>query len=173
MSDFKKFVNRVKQEGVARANKYRVLLTPPLGLIQPYKLSDLSLYCSSAVMPGIKIETATLNDSVGEPRTVPHNRSFEEAVFVFYVDDGYITREIFEKWVDAIIDPTTKAISYYDDFIGIIDVYSLKQSGDTSYHLTLHDAYPSMIEGIEYDAESGDIVKLKVTFVYKNYTRNA
>ncbi len=75
-NDFQTFIQRVKSAGLARTNKYFVLITPPLGLASSVNVAEISLYCSSAILPGIKLDTSTINYSVGEPRKIPQKISF-------------------------------------------------------------------------------------------------
>lgn len=172
-SKFSQFVGQTKSIGVARANKYSVRIQPPLGLMQFSDLDMLELYCIDTTLPGIKLETTAINDLMGEPRTVPYNRAFEEFDITFIMDDLYIARQLFEKWINSVYDPVTKTVSYYNDYIGSVTINGL--GNDTNNHLTvvLNEAYPSAIKGITYSAESDEYVKLTVSFIYKNYILGA
>ena len=93
----------------------------------------------------------------------------------FYIDNNFEVKSFFNNWVDRIISTQGKTTSYYEEYIAptiVIDVLPL-HSEIATYSTTLYEAYPNFVSDIKYAANSRDVAKVNVNFVYKYYTTSS
>lgn len=158
------FITAVKTRGLARTNRYRA------HIIFPFKVSDterlVSLFCDQIFLPGVNIET-TPQRIYGESREMPYNRIFEPVRLSFYVDNDFIIKDAFDRWLGLVINPKTRELQYYKDYTRdlIIDVFNIEDN--LQYSIKLYEVYPKTVDPITLDYASKDIMKLNVTLQYK------
>ena len=76
----------------------------------------LSLHAFSVNVPGKYF--STLERDIGGPkRRIPYTTTFDDDLTMqFYCSAGMAEYEFMQKWMDEIINPVTRYVSYYDDF---------------------------------------------------------
>lgn len=172
MSSINDFISQVKTDGLARTNRFSVMIPFPTsaGNTQPQKVLIL---CDSVTMPGIGMQTAQQR-IWGEQRDFPTEFTFEDVTFTFYVDANLTVKQLFEEWMTNIRNPQTRTFNYYSNYITDIDIYvHTVADGETPIHsVTLHEAYPKSLAPITLDYSSKEVMKYSVTMNYKWYTTN-
>lgn len=184
---FYKFIAAVKTQGVARRNRYVVDIIPPT---HP-RMSDVrrtvqltSLYCHKAFLPAININTLPYK-IFNEERQVPYKREFGKFALTFYVDNDLKIKKFFDRWINCIVNPETRTISYYNSYIGTMNIRTVqvqqenvvadewgvvRQATDVyPYTIEMYEVYPTSIEAVSLDANSTDEMELSVNFNYKYY----
>lgn len=167
-----KFISSVKTEGLARSSRFRVLLSLPAAIRSAanfnQELEKVLLYCDTASLPGISL-TTTQSRTYGEFREIPYEKAFEPLNLTFYVDSNMTVKYMFDAWLSHIINPSTKIVSYYKSYVVPIDIYVEDIMNNTKYHCRMNEAYPKTVGSITLDYSSRDIMKLSVTFAYRNF----
>lgn len=162
------FISEIKKDGLARQNKFSVVLGKPVGMggnaLSTLRL--LSLYCDQAPLPGVSFGSQPVR-SFGENREVAYERNFEQIQLTFYVDKNLEVVAFFESWAALIINPDTRTMGYYNNYIAPINIFVQDVSEKNVYCTTLYEAYPKTISPITLDYGSKDVMKLQVTFAYK------
>lgn len=163
----KDFVAQVKTQGLARTNRYAVVFTPPAG--GGNNLKNVLLFCDQATLPGTNYSTVQ-NRSFGEFREVPYEKLYDSCTLSFYVDTELQVKKLFDDWINAIQDPTTRTFNYYNDYVSnmLIEVQDLNDK--TRYQMVLRECYPKSISSIQLDQGSKDVMKVQVQMMYKYYT---
>lgn len=182
------FTSEVKTRGLARTNKYEVVIPFP----DPTTNTRLiSLFCDSTSLPGITVAT-TPHRFYGEVREMPYERMFEPVTMTFYVDAAMTVKAAFDKWNFSIVDQQTRSVNYYENYVKPIYIYShtdgykptlgrgstVGEVGPNAGQvveespcvITLHEAYPKVVGPIQLDAANKDIMKVSVTFQYRYWT---
>lgn len=162
------FISAIKSTGLARTNRYKVTIPFPTGIGSGNdSIKIVSLFCDSASLPGVNIATNPAR-TYGESREMPYEKMYDTVVFSFYVDSDLIIKSYFEQWVDKVIDPQTRSVGYYNDYVKDIDieVYNVDES-QSPYYVTLYEAYPKSINAVNIDAASREVMKIAVTMQYK------
>lgn len=178
-----RFISQVKTRGIARTNRYLVEFYVPGGDQDSNRLAQL--FCDAASLPGMSIASQP-SRTYGENREIPYGeRNYEAITLSFYVDAELKVKDLFDQWQNKIINPTTRHVSYYKDYIcemkiSVVDVQAgsvTSQGGqvvaevdNVPYTITLHECWPKSIGAVTLDASSKDIMKLSVTFQYKHWT---
>lgn len=177
MSSYADFVQFVKNDGLARQNRFSVtfalpaLSGPTSGIFSAagQNMRSLSLMCKSVSVPGINIVTAPYR-IIGETFEVPYDRSFSGATLSFYMDKNMYFRQFFDDWINTIQDKETRNLGYYKEIVSpemTIDV--LDRMNNINYTIILKDVFPKTIGALELDQGSNDTMVLPVTFDYHYY----
>ncbi len=163
------FITAIKSRGLARTNLYGVNVTLPrfLAPYQNFTSRTLGLYAARVPVPDLALTTRPYQN-FGEVRTLPGNRTFSPVAVDFYMDGDFDARLVFEQWINLISDPETKTQSFYDDFIGIIEIYGLSRTGDTLCTYRLNEAYPYSVGQPSFSHDNPNFLTANVGFVFKN-----
>ena len=183
MSSLNEFIADVKNNGVARLNRFSFNLTTPKILTQLdndsgifpislpfpldlFRLRRIRLYCESVDVPGFSLATNE-NRMYGEKREVPYEVMYEPIVATFFCDASLDAKNWFESWVMNIQNPRTRHTRYYDDYTtdASVDVENLKDQ--IVYTIEFKELYPKFVSPIKMDVNNKDIMRFDVTFAYK------
>jgi hypothetical protein len=172
MTSISNFIARVKNDNFARENRFEVVITPPRNMSTTTEENQkLLFYCQSAALPGINLMTQEVY-TFGEAREVIYNRNYDPVTLEFLVDDQMNVKWFFDRWMENIIDPRSRVMSYYNDYIATVEIAQVDHSNDekVKYKVMLHECFPKTIDAIQYSSESKNLVKLRVTMAYKFWT---
>lgn len=168
MAEINEFISLVRTEGLARSNRFVVYIFPPFALASQAFDSKLRLYCESVSLPGLNYLTNPVT-TFGEQREVVYNRSYEPVNLEFIMDQNMDIKRFFDSWQAQIINPQSRLVNYYQNYIGSIEIYQLGADGKetTKYCARLHEAYPKSVAPISYNYDAKGVTKLSVSFEYK------
>ena len=183
-------------EGMARPNRFYVIINPPQKLVTtpggpPSQLSkntnnDLSsaamrenmqMMCNKITLPSRDINTAP-HKTYGPKREMPYAYSFSGEIELTFFGDKFLRQRMFwENWQKTIFDGETHDMSYYDDYVGSIDIFQLGQfdakaddDARVTYAVRLFEVYPQTISPIEYTyGNNNAIVEVPVTLNFRNW----
>ena len=158
--------------GVARGNKFRVLISKPSAVSTiPDKLQ---LMCETVSLPTRSAATNELS-MYGPVQSFPYRFTFTEASLNFYLTEDFAIKKIFDEWQEKIVDPVSGNLGYFDDYKCSIDIEKFSSTGGTTgagadYKVKLIDAWPSIIGEIALGHSlGGDILRLPVTFQFRKW----
>lgn len=161
------FITEIKKDGLARQNRFSVVITRPKGLlVRGHPLELIQLFCEQAVLPSISYASQPVK-TFGEDREVIYDRNFEDITFTFLVDKNMSVKSFFDDWSNIIINPRNRLMGYYEDYSTILQVYVQDINDKDVYLSTMYEAYPKTISQVQLDNNSKDVMKLSVTFAYK------
>lgn len=171
MASINEFISQVKSEGLARDNRYLVTITPPTSLVGGSPDTKLRLLCQSVTMPGLNFVSNPVL-TYGEQREVIYNRQFDPVNMEWILDNRMDIKRFWDEWQQLMIHPVSRMVSYYQDYIGTIEITQLDVSDEekAKYSVKLYEAYPKTVAPITYSAGSKEVTKLSVTIEYKYWT---
>lgn len=173
MPTLNEFIATIKGDGLARENRFEVLISAPFALAgRPQAGELIRMYCQSASLPGVNFLSNPVL-TFGEAREVVYNRSFDPVELEFLVDSNMNVKEYFDQWANVIVDPVTRLSSYYNEYVGTVDISQLlykEGEAEVKYTVRLHEAFPKSMQPIQYTMASKEITKLRVTFQYKYWS---
>ena len=162
VDDFKSEI--VKRNGLARTNRFLIVMTPPsqalididLGQIltslntggfdKNQLINDprsLSLLCESASIPGSNITTQDNTLTGGYPVKRAISRDYGASVdFSFLVTNDFYVRRMFDKWIDFIVSDNY-ALAYNDEYTCDISITQLDLNDKPIYGVQLINAFPT------------------------------
>ena len=75
-------------------------------------------------------------------------QTFGEISTTFYASSDMRERKLMEDWQDAVVDPDSFDLNYYDDYVGELKVFLLDKQEKRVYGVELREAYPKSIDVI-------------------------
>jgi len=168
MASINEFISQVKAEGLARDNRYLVTITPPQSMVGGAPDTKLRLLCQGVSMPGLNFVSNPVL-TYGEQREVIYNRQYDPITMEWILDNRMDIKRFWDQWQQLIINPVSRMITYYQDYVGTIEIDQLDASDQEKpkYAVRLYEAYPKTVAPISYSAGSKEITKLSVTIEYK------
>ena len=166
MAKLNDFITQVRSRGLMRSNRYEVVIPFPNKTASSDTMKLATLYCESVSLPGINVATTGAR-VYGESREMPYERTFEPVQLSFYCDSDLLIKKAFESWINLIVDPQTRAISYYNSYIKDVTIYAQTVDDKSTQVITLFEAYPKSIQAISMDYNSREVMKMTVTMQYK------
>ena len=184
-------------EGMARPNRYIVIINPPQKLQitpggPPSQLGrnesnneltsgavreNMQMMCNKVTLPSRDINTQS-HIMYGPKREMPYAYSFSGEIELQFYGDKFLRQRMFwENWQKTIFDGETHNLKYYDDYVGSIDILQLGQfnagnddDARVTYGVRLFEVYPQTISGIEYSYGANDqVVQVPVTLNFRTW----
>jgi hypothetical protein len=161
------FIASVKNNGLARSNRYAVLFGN-IPWVESALLKNTVMFCDQVQLPGTNFNTAEMR-TYGEVRKAPYERLYEDINMSFYVDTDMSVKLFFDYWMNQIQNPVTRNFNYYENYTSdiVLEIQDIKNN--TRYNMKLFEAFPKSIGAVQMDYNSKDIMKLSVNFAYKYY----
>ena len=176
-----------KKGGLARANRFNVMFTPPTLSLIDFNLGgaiasaisgnfnaknfindprDISLLCDSVRLPA-KVITTIDYQANKQSFKVPYGTIEDEVSLGFLLTNDYYMRTIFDKWINSIVDPDKYCVAYKDDITCDVIIQQLDEQDVPIYGVKLENAFPTTMSEVEFSNESSSqIQKMNVTFTY-------
>ena len=167
---------RAAAGGFAKGNRYNVTIIPPQFMSSDSAtLSKFQYLCEAISLPTKGI-ASNAQKIYGPPREIPYGETFTEAALSFILDDVFTVKRFFDDWQTKIISPTTNNPSYYNDYVGTINITRLSndasdfETAQNKYKIQLIEAYPSVVGDVALGHSLGaEILRLNVTFKYRRW----
>ena len=179
-----------KKGGLAKANRFNVIFTPPtqsllnlnpevlVGSLTSGTFSarnlisdprDISLLCQSAQLPGRQITTIDYQ-AHKQPVPIPYTAINEDVTLKFLLTNDYYMKVLFDNWESAVIDVANYQIGYKKDFSTDVIIQQVNHKNIPVYGVKLQNAFPTTVSSIELDNSSENTVQeLTVTLSYDNF----
>lgn len=172
MASISNFIARVKNDSFARENRFEVVITQPRNMPATTEEKEkLRFYCQSVSLPGVNLMTQEIY-TFGESREVIYNRNYDPIQLEFLVDNEMQIKWFFDRWLENIVDPRSRVMSYYNDYVTTVEIAQLDAANEekVKYKIKLHECFPKTVDPIQYSSDSKNLVKLRVTLAYKFWT---
>jgi hypothetical protein len=176
-----------KKGGLARANRFNVMFTPPSGTLLNLNLQgaissaisgnfnaknfindprDISMLCDSVVIPGKQISTFE-HQTVHQTVKIPYGYVQDDVELGFLLTNDYYMKTIFDKWINSIVDLEKYCVAYKDDITCDVVIQQLDEQDVPIYGVKLEGAYPVSMSEVALSNEStNQIQKMNVSFAY-------
>jgi len=159
-----------KRAGLARTNRFRIIIPTTLFGLTSVDNGDLNLLCESCSLPGRQILSTDFSVWRNENK-IPTGYSDEDVTCVFNLTNDYFVKDLFDKWLVKIINPDSYLIEYTPDFSCTITLQQLDEEDKPIYEVVLKNAWPVGVNSVELSNESeNSIQKLTVVFTYNTWT---
>lgn len=174
MIDFKAISERYGS--LAKSCKFIARIRPAGALMLPYInfVQDLTYLCEVGELPG----RGFMNIDVryyGPNQKLPFQSTYEDISLNFLCRAESFERQFFDDWMTRINPVNTWDFSYRDDYSAFIDLYQYSDVGidqpEAKYWITLHDAYPILLNPQPATWMDDAFQRLVVSFTYTKWTR--
>ena len=174
-----------KRGGLARSNRFRVIMTPPetsLLNITEFSLEsiarqrslkslindprDVSLLCDSVNIPGKQI--LTLDRTTNKYTTkIPYGVLNEDVSMSFLLTNDYYMKSVFDSWHNLIVEADIYNIAYKSDISTDVIIQQLDNEDRIIYSAKLVNAFPTTVNSVALSNSSeNENLKVEVSFTY-------
>lgn len=155
---------------------------------------QLMYMCEVAELPGRNFEAIDIR-YYGPNQKLPHKTIYEDINLTFVCRSQSLERQFFDNWHTVINPQNTWDFNYRDQYAAQIHIYQYSDYGkegmidgympgmgvvpvrtntnqpDAQYWMTLHDAYPIMIQPQPMTWADDQFQRVIVSFTYTHWTR--
>jgi hypothetical protein len=138
------FRSTVAETGLARKNRFEVLLAAPPRVLEglDYSNQALSLMAESAVFPELNINAEVFSSwgpAIHRPKSINYGGFM---MLAFHVDMR--VKKLFDRWMQSIVDGRQYTVSYQQDYIApFVNITQLDDQDNEVYTITLEEAFPA------------------------------
>jgi len=157
--------------GGARANQYRVTITPPSGIAIGLDVSRTSFLCTAAALPGATLGTFDVPFR-GRIITIAGDRpAFPDWTTTFYNDTDFMIRNAMERWNNGINDfANNTGVTSPSDYQTDLTVEQLDRDDTVLKTYILRNCFPLAVSEIALSsAEATEIETFEVTWKYQHF----
>jgi hypothetical protein len=145
----------------------------------------LSYKSKQVSLPGKSVGTID-GKRFGPVFKVANDLILDTTSMIFMCGEDYAEHRFFDGWLSAIIGQVKHGtghsqsspkkhrqvytLSYYEDYVGQVNIIPLDRQGGAIANVVLMEAYPSTVGPIEYTwGSEGEIAQFTVTWTYKDW----
>jgi hypothetical protein len=164
MDNIAQFVALISAKGgVAKKNRFKIEISIP-----GYNSGDISLLCESTSFPSKTIQSFDFS-SYRNSIKIPTGFTNEDVTAVFHLTNDYYIKDMFDKWLNSIVNTENYFIAYDKQFKTTVRIFQLNEKDQVVYGVELLEAYPISMSAVELDNSATNATqKLTVDFTY-NY----
>ena len=199
MASFQEHLAYLTKHGVARNNRFQVLIPIPERLIPETSNTDqnktslpfseevvslissftssgasqiargLDIMVESTALPAKTLTTTNIRYN-SDFHDVPYSVVYNQQDLSFHVSTDMYEKNIIDLWMASIVDPVTHEVAYMDDYATNITINQLNEQDEIVYSVALIDAFPVTCNSIEVTNESQNtMIRLSTSFAYKRW----
>ena len=157
--------------GGARANQFRVTITPPPGIAIGLDVRRTSFLCTATNMPGMTLGEIPVPFRGRNIYVSGDRPEFEAWTTTFYNDTDFMIRNAMERWNNGINDMRTNlGVTTASDYQSDLFVEQLDRDETVLKSYIFKSAYPLTVAPIELSsATAGELETFDVTWRYQHF----
>jgi hypothetical protein len=160
------------EKSVARPNRFQAVIGLPQKLTQKYgnSIREISLLVESAEVPGWALNTIPYSATSPAFEAVV-GMQYDSWNVRFRLMDDFLVKDVFDDWLNLIINPQTRKIGFRSDYIVDASVSPLDLNNQAIKTIILQDLYPQAVDTIGLDNTSENTyMTVGVRFTYRKWT---
>jgi len=168
---------------VANPTNYEVTITRepntmlfgvgPLGSEFP---QTINFRCETCSLPSKNFKIGNMT-SYGPPIKVAYAAEYSDTTFTFIATEDMPEKSYLYNWQNSIIDNhamtggfNTNNVTYYDEYIGEIEINYFDKGGENTYRITFFECYPVFVHETPMSWNSNnEYVRITVNLTYKYF----
>ena len=157
--------------GGARANQYRVTITPPSGIAIGLDVSRTSFLCTAAALPGATLGTFEVPFRGRIINVAGDRPAFPDWTTTFYNDTDFMIRNAMERWNNGINDfANNTGVTSPSDYQTDLTVEQLDRDDTVLKSYILRNCFPLSVADIPLtSAEATEIETFDVVWKYQHF----
>ena len=166
------FKSTVLGAGLARTNRFEVIITPPRGFSNTYA-TKVSLLCEQANLPMLNISTKPHRIyGPNYQRPITSEYGGEGLPLTFHVDRNMDVKTFFDDWMQTIVNDATFNVAYQEEYISEVEIFQLDEQDNITYAVKLLEAFPRSMNLMDLNHSSTNQThRLTVLFAYRRWIR--
>ena len=171
------FMSRVDNlGGPAKRNKFSVEVTPPTSMRTSVTADSINFLAKTVAFPAKTLALTEYRYGGKFSLSVPYETTLEPVAITMMNTNNHAPRIFWNQWFNHIQNMTTYNMEYYNKFVGTValhmyldDAKSIDPS-NSSYHVTLHEAFPKGMSAIEVGWENTEFQDFDIDIQYSWWT---
>lgn len=173
------FLSLLKTEGLVTADRFKVTFTAPTN-INPQGAQNvgvgvpartLSLLCEEASLPQHSLRTRTVRiNGLDSHRAAGLDYHSETITFGFYLQQSLRAKKFFDNWMDGIVSPISREMTYYKDYTAPVEICILAKDNAPLYTVQLMDCFPRNVHAIPLSFGNTQMLKVMVDMTFNRWT---
>lgn len=171
------FQSQVKSRGLARINRFEVLIKPPRYINANLNGSNarlVSLFAEISNLPPLNISVRPLKIYAGPTYQRPIGSEYggDGISMIFHVDREMKVKRFFDDWMETIVDRNTFEVAFQDIYRTDITINQLDERDRISYGIDLLEAFPRSMNLMELNQSAQNQThRLNIIFAYRYWRR--
>lgn len=169
------FKGSIGTDGVAWTDRYEVSITAPTCITSADASFDASTLASIRA-DHVNFPPMTINNKrlqiygTSEPRPMSIDYGGEGLSITFLLDKGMKIKNMFDYWMQCIVDVDNALVGYQDDYICTLEIRQLDKTDNITYAVQIIDAYPFAQMPIDKNNSAQNSTdRLTVGFSYRKW----
>jgi hypothetical protein len=169
------FITQVYSRGLARANRYEVIFSPP-NILRGHSTSSgesprlLSMFVEDVMFPGLLIGTRAYRlNNLNQQRATSIDFMGDSITFNILVDTSWTVKDFIGDWMRKIVDPVSREIEYPNEYYGRINLFALNDKDEVVTEWQLEDVFPRSMAPLTATSTSTEVLRLPVSFAYTRW----
>ena len=157
--------------GGARANQFRVTITPPPGIATGLDIRRTSFLVRSAALPAMTLGEIAVPFR-GRSIYIAGDRTFDEVwTTTFLNDTDFMIRNAMERWSNGINDlANNTGVVAPADYQTDLTVEQMDRDDTVLKSYIFKSAWPTMVSSIELTSDTADAIEeFEVTWRYQHF----
>lgn len=168
------FITEVKTKGLARVNRFEVLITPPN--VIGYSLEDaskISLLCEISNFPPLNLSVKPFKIfGPSYQRPITSEYGGDGISMTFHVDREMKVKRFFDDWAEGIVRRQDFTVNYQFDYATTINIRQLDEQDNVTYEIELLEAFPRSLTLMDLNQSAqSQTHRLNVIFAYRYWRR--
>ena len=173
------FTASLNKRGFAKTSHFEIRISGRVGASGTER--DMVMRADTAEIPGRTMSTAEYR-TYGPIRKIPYGSTYTDTTIGIICSSDLAEKVYFEQWQNVIHNNLPMAqsgsvssqlghynLGYYDDYKGRVELVTFDEVGNTTSKHTFQEAYPIGIAPIGLSWGADEIMKLNITFAYRDY----
>lgn len=168
------FISEVKTKGLARVNRFEVIITPPQFIGASYlEFNRVSLLCEISNFPPINLSVKPFKifgPSYQRPFTSEYGG--DGMSMTFHVDREMKVKKFFDDWIESVVDRNNFTVAYQNEYATKISIRQLDEANNVNYEIELLEAFPRSMTLMDLNhSAQNQTHRLNIIFAYRYWRR--
>lgn len=179
--NLQRFQAFVKTKGLARTNRFEIMLVPP-SVMNRYgrQYDEISLACELTTLPPLNVDVRELK--IYGPtykRPTGLNYGGEGLPITFHLDRDMSFKRLIEDWIHMMVSRGSHIVNYSEDVMfGVGSYYTrvylrqLDEANNVTYEIFLNEAFPRSMNIVELNnTAQNQTHRMTVIFAFRTWER--
>ncbi len=171
------FMSRVDNlGGLAKRNRFSVEVTPPESMKSSVTADSINFLAKTVSFPAKTLAMTEYRYGGKFSLSVPYEITLEPVTIKIMNTNDQSPRIFWNQWFNHIQNFDTYNMQYYEKFVGTIALHMYLDDQEdinpskSSYHVTLHEAFPKGMSAIDVGWENTEFQDFDVDIQYSWWT---
>jgi len=168
------FIAEVKTKGLARVNRFEVIITPPQFITSRYlEFNKISLLCEISNFPPINLSVKPFKIfGPSYQRPITSEYGGDGMSMTFHVDREMKVKKFFDDWMETVVDRNNFTVAYQNEYVTKIAIRQLDEANNVNYEIELLEAFPRSMTLMDLNhTAQNQTHRLNIIFAYRYWRR--